>query len=272
MKTRNTVEPETQSQYENDAERCGVKKYIDLQRDYAFKYAFGREGNEDLLLLLLDSLMPEKHIRSVSIGPQEQIPDREDAKGGIYDINCQTYDDSYFNVEMQVCSQSDFNDRMVHYSSYSIRNYVGKGAQMEIDKELKEGLISKEEAEKKKLSQSFIRYKLPPIYIIGILNFELPGVEPSDSIIRSFSIREDANGTVQFTGSVHYITVELPKFGKSLSQLESRLDYMLYAIKKMGAMTGIPKKYNQLAELVIFLKYQSQPEARNQLLKWVLGI
>jgi len=65
-------------------------KFIDLKRDFAFKWMFGTEGHEELLLMLVDSLLPEKHIRSVRLGTQEQEPDREDAQGGIYDIHCET--------------------------------------------------------------------------------------------------------------------------------------------------------------------------------------
>ena len=78
--------------------------------------------------MLVDSILPEKHIRSVMLGPQEQEPDREDAQTGIYDIHCETDDGSSLTIEMQVCPQTDFNDRMVFYSSFPFRNRVGKGS------------------------------------------------------------------------------------------------------------------------------------------------
>ena len=198
--------------------------FIDLKRDFAFKWAFGTEGHEDLLLMLVDSILPEKHIRSVMLGPQEQEPDREDAQTGIYDIHCETDDGSSLTIEMQVCPQTDFNDRMVFYSSFPIRNRVGKGTV--------ERRFSK------------MRYKLPPIYIIGILDFELSGVSVSGKTIRHFSIREDDGGNEPFTDSIHYVTVELPKFRKSSSELESRQDYMLYAIKNAGDMKEIPEEFS----------------------------
>ena len=62
--------------------------------------------------------------------------------------------------------------------------------------------------------------------------------------IRHFSIREDDGDNEPFTDSVHYVTVELPKFLKSSSELESRQDYMLYAIKNFGDMKEIPEEYS----------------------------
>ena len=199
--------------------------FIDLKRDFAFKWAFGTPGHEDLLLLLLKGLLPDKHIKSVTLGPQEQQPDREDSQSGIYDIHCETDDGSSLTIEMQVCSQADFNDRMVFYSSFPIRNRVGQGVVIKDDVEI------------------YQKYKLPPIYTIGILDFELIGVSKSNRVIRHFSIREDEDGNAQFTDSVHYITVELPKFKKESSELSSLQDYMLYLLKNIGIMKEITKEF-----------------------------
>ena len=199
--------------------------FIDLKRDFAFKWAFGTPGHEDLLLLLLKGLLPEKHIRKVKLGPQEQQSDREDSQGGIFDILCETDDGSSLTIEMQVCPQADFNDRMVFYSSFPIRNHVGQGVSL-TDNQL-----------------GYNRYKLPPIYTIGILDFELHGVSKSERVIRHFSIREDEDEKAQFTDSIHYITVELPKFDKVLSELSSMQDYILYLIRNIGKMTDIPTEF-----------------------------
>lgn len=198
---------------------------IDLKRDFAFKWAFGTPGHEDLLLLLLNGLMPEKRIKSVTLGPQDQKSDREDAQGGIVDILCDTDDGSTLTIEMQVCPHKDFNDRMVFYSSYPIRNRIGQGTVIE------NGM------------RMYSKYKLPPIYTIGILDFELEGVSKSNRIIRHFSIREDEDDQGPFTDSIHYITVELPKFKKGVSNLTTTQDFMLYLIQNSGDMKEIPKEF-----------------------------
>ena len=212
-------------------------KFIDLKRDFAFKWMFGTEGHEELLLMLVDSLLPEKHIRSVKLGAQEQEPDREDAQGGIYDIYCETGDGSSLTIEMQVCPQKDFNDRMVFYSSFPIRNRVGQGAAKDYTFPVKDVRL-------KERQLSYVRYKLPPIYVIGILDFELHGIGRSPKTIRHFSIREDDDGNGLFTDSIHFVTVELPKFRKAPSSLETRQDFMLFAIKNSGTMKEVPKEFS----------------------------
>lgn len=219
---QNETESESELRQERTAAELDVV-FIDLKRDFAFKWAFGTEGHEDLLLMLLDCILPEKHIRSVTLGSQEQESDREDAQSGIFDICCKTDDGSSLTIEMQVCPQLDFNDRMVFYSSFPIRNRVGEGS---VD------------------NLSRTRYKLPPIYMIGILDFELSGIDKSGEVIRHFSIREDDGERNQFTDSIHFVTVELPKFNKNLSELESKLDYMLYAIKYTNKMKEMPKEFS----------------------------
>ena len=223
MKEEQTTS-ENESQTRNEAAGLEIT-FIDLKIDYAFKWAFGTPGHEDDLLLLLHALMPEKHIKTVHLGPQEQKSDRKDARSGIFDIQCETDDGSKLTIEMQLCGQADFNDRMVFYSSFPIRNHVGSGVV------IKDGEL-----------QHF-RYKLPPIYTIGILNFELEGVRKSDRIIRYFSIREDEDGNGQFTDSIHYVTVEMPKFRKELSNLKTTQDFMLFLIQNSGTMTEVPKEF-----------------------------
>lgn len=199
--------------------------FIDLKRDFAFKWMFGTSGHEEELLLLLKSLLPEKHIVKVKLGPQEQKPDREDARSGVFDILCETDDGSILNIEMQVCPQVDFNDRMVFYSSFLIRDHIGQGV----------SCVNGQ--------PQHYRYKLPLIYTIGILDFELEGIPQSNRVIRHFSIREDDDNS-SFTDSIHYITVELPKFNKDVSILSSTQDFMLYLLKHSGVMREIPKEFN----------------------------
>ena len=114
MKPKNTKDRETTHEENMEkALRYGIK-YIDLKIDFAFKFVFGMHGREDLLLLLIDSILPDKHIVSVTLGPQEQMPDNPDKRRSIYDINCTTESGAHITVEMQCAKQSDFfNQRMI---------------------------------------------------------------------------------------------------------------------------------------------------------------
>lgn len=192
----------------------GEYPFVDLKRDVAFKAVFGKPGNEDLLLMLLDALLPEKHIVKVELGSQEQMPDRIDQQRAIYDINCMTNDGTSITVEMQFLRQADFADRMIYYSGFTARNRVGEFP----------GL----------------HYRLPQIYVIGILNFIMPGLE-NNRVINHYAVCNRKDGTM-LSDSMNYVTVELPKFTKGIDALKTKLDRLLYLMRHLEYMKCIPDK------------------------------
>ena len=196
--------------------------FVDLRIDYAFKLIFGTPGNEDLLLLLLDSILPEKHIRSVELASTDQVGDSPLGRKSIYDIRC-TAECGDFVVEMQFERQDDFADRMVFYSSFPLRSRLLKGGDS---------------------------YKLTPLYIIGILDFILPEVESNDEAINHYMIRTQKG--ISLTESLHYVTVELPKISRDLHKLESRAEKLFYTIKNIGKMKSVPEELNGIGFEKIF--------------------
>ena len=46
------------------------------------------------------------------------------------------------------------------------------------------------------------------------------------------------------TDKLNFITIELPKFNKTLRQLETRLDKWIYCIKHLGNLTKQPAKFH----------------------------
>ena len=230
MKPKNTKDRETtHEQTLQKAQRYGIK-YIDLKIDFAFKFVFGTQGKEDLLLMLIDSILPDKHIVSVKLGPQEQMPDNPEKRRSIYDIHCSTENGTNITVEMQCAKQSDFNNRMVYYSSYTLRNSLKCG---------KEG------------------FEYPELYVIGILDFLLPGVKKNSEVVNHYSLRNDRDDGIMLTDTLHYVTIELPKFHKDIEELDSQLDNMLYLFRNLGEMKEIPayfkdKNLDRLFETTMF--------------------
>lgn len=215
MKTRQKKENNAEREdLLEKAQRYGIR-YIDLKLDFAFKCVFGTEGHEDLLLMLIDSILPEKHIVSVKLGSQEQQGDRPDSRRSIYDIHCITESGAHVTVEMQCNAKSDFNNRMVFYSGYTLRNSITRG---------EEG------------------FDFPEIYVIGILDFLLSGVKENSEVVNHYSLRNDRDDGIMLTDSLHYVTIELPKFNKKLNELDSTLDRLLYLFRYLGTMDDIPSE------------------------------
>ena len=191
--------------------------FIDLRIDYAFKLIFGTPGNEDLLLLLVNAILPGRNITSVTLEPQEQVPLRPDARKSVVDVKCTTGDGSTLIIEMQMKSQGDLSDRMVFYSSFPIINRLNRG-----DND---------------------SYKLTPIYMISITDFIIPGIERNPDMINHYSIRNNKDNGIEFTKSVNFITVELPKLKGNLQELKGKDEWIFYTIRNLGAMKAMPEEY-----------------------------
>ncbi len=203
---------------------------------FAFKLIFGTPGNEDLLLRLVQAILSEKGIVSVTLEPQEQVGLRPDARRSVVDVRCGTPDGSELIIEMQVKSQDDFTDRMVFYSSFPIINRLQRGDNTS--------------------------YALTPLYMVGITDFIVPGVIANGDMINHYTIRNVKDNGIEFTDSIHYVTVELPKLTATLAEVKDTADWILYTIKNMGTMKEMPSEYHgsYLEKMFEMSKFASMDE------------
>ncbi len=192
-------------------------RFIDLRVDVAFKRVFGTPGNEELLKMLIDSILPDLHVRTLTLGNQENMGDSPDGKKTVFDIRATTEDGETVVIEMQLAEKKDFNDRLVYYSTYPIREQVRGGDR---------------------------KYRLTPLYIIAIMDFSLDGARTTDSVINSFCIRNDSDISKTLTDNVHYVTVELPKFKKGVSDLNTLADRMIWLLRNMGSLKSVPEEFS----------------------------
>ena len=236
--SRNAAVSADRDELNRKAKLLGIK-YIDLKFDFAFKTVFGTPGNEDLLLMLLDSILPEKHIQSVELGPQELQGDGYESKRVIYDIRCKT-ELGPINIEMQFGERREFSHRMVYYASRAVSKCIQKGTD---------------------------DYTLPEIYVIGIANFILPEVAPNDNIINKYALINKEDGKSLMNNTLNFVTVELPKFLKGVDDLSNETDIMLYLIKNMGQLKSRPEKMkdknlDKLFEVSMFANMETEAQSR----------
>jgi predicted transposase/invertase (TIGR01784 family) len=127
---------------------------------------------------------------------------------------------------MQFKEQDDFNDRMVFYSSFPIFNSLTKGG----------------------TSYSF----KAPIYIIGILNFIISSVASNNRLLNCYRLRNVQDGSTELTQSLSYVTVELPKFSKSLEELETVADKLFYTFTHISEMEERPASFSEKVLVKLF--------------------
>ncbi|MBS7364450.1 MAG: PD-(D/E)XK nuclease family transposase [Paludibacteraceae bacterium] len=232
-----------------------MSRYINFYTDFAFKKIFGTEANKDLLISFLNALLDLKgdgEIKDLTYLNSENLGEDIRERRAIYDAYCQTKGGDRFIVEMQKAKQDHFQDRSIYYSSFAIR----------------------EQGQKGKKDNMPWDYCLSPVYVVGILNFEMDETNKSDRVISKVKLKDEDNK--DFSDKLNFIFVEMPKFRKTETELETFMDKWLYVIKnlyrlqdKPAALTeGIFKKLFEVAEIAAFSKnerYDYEENLKNYL-------
>jgi predicted transposase/invertase (TIGR01784 family) len=197
-----------------------VEKYINPFTDYGFKRLFGEEPNKDLLLDFLNELLKEEQgqIKDLTFLKNENLSTSEVDRKAIFDIYCENERGEKFIVELQKTKQSFFKDRTVYYSTFPIREQA---------------------------KRADWNYELKAVYTVAILDFvfEEDKAQPD-------KYRYDVKLTDQQTKEVFYdkltfIYLEMPKFNKTVEELETRFDKWLYVIRNLNRLDRVPDKLRE---------------------------
>jgi predicted transposase/invertase (TIGR01784 family) len=172
------------------------EKYINPFTDFGFKRLFGSEPNKDLLIDFLNQLLPSHHkIAQLTYADKEHLPLTEYERKAIFDIYCQNEKGERFIVEIQKAKQHYFKDRSVYYTSFPIQ------------KQARTGLWD---------------YQLSAVYTVGILDFVFEEDKDSKEIMHFVQLKDQENRV--FYDKLTFIYLEMPKFSKTESELETEFD------------------------------------------------
>ena len=188
-------------------------KFVDVTNDIAFRKIFGNDSKKKSLISFLNAVIDlpkNEQIIDVEITNPYQLGKLSGGKSTIVDVKAKDEKGNIFIVEMQVAELDYFHKRILYYTSQS---YVSQ---------LDEGIAYK---------------KLKPVYFIGILEFEI-GQNPN-----YFSRHKvlDIETKEQVIQDVEFNFIELPKFNKTIDQLETNIDQWTYFIKNAENLTLMPE-------------------------------
>ncbi|MBQ7268241.1 MAG: PD-(D/E)XK nuclease family transposase, partial [Bacteroidales bacterium] len=124
-----------------------IGPYVELMLDKNFKFFFASEERKDLLLFLLQLVLPELGIESVSLGPQEHVGRDEGLKSSVFDVYCTTKDGRRIIIEAQYTDRPDYLDRMLYYSTWPVAEQIQMSSEN--------------------------NYALSEVYILSFINFAL---------------------------------------------------------------------------------------------------
>lgn len=189
-------------------------KYADLLDDEVFKLVFGQESSKDVMIEFLNQVIPDRTIVDVEYLDKEMHPKEREKKKSVYDLFCRTDDGTRVIVELQKRKQDDYAERMLYYSMHQILKQVDAGDSS---------------------------YGFCPVYVISIMDFT---ISPNDGLptVRTVYRLQEVEYHKQLTDRLTYIFIELPKFRKSVTELDGDvLEGMYFCLKNMPHLQDRPE-------------------------------
>lgn len=197
-----------------------AEKYINPFTDYGFKKLFGEEPNKDLLLDFLNELLKEEQGEIVDLTylKNEHLSTSDIDRKAIFDLYCENEKGEKFIVELQKSKQNFFKDRTVYYSTFPIREQA---------------------------KRADWNYELKAVYTIAILDFVFNEDKTDPNKFRYDIKLTDQETKKVFYDKLTFIYLEMPKFNKTVDQLETRFDKWLYLIRNLNRLDKIPEKLKE---------------------------
>jgi len=181
-----------------------MSKFLNPKNDIAFKRIFAANRNKDILIHFLNDMLEFKNkspIIDIEVLKTTQEQVIAPCRASVLDILCKDKQGGQYIVEMQVADSCDFIKRIQYYiaSVYSLQ--LRKGENYE---------------------------HLQPVAVISITNFTL---FPEKQDFKSDHLILDRKTQENDLADLCFVFLELPKFKKKLSKLETNIDKWAYFFK-----------------------------------------
>lgn len=221
---------------EEKTTECREREFANLLCDFMFKRLFCSEANKDVLIWFLNMVLEDLDIKSVDFIPTEHLGLTKEDRKVIFDISCECSDGKTFIIEMQKGYQKYFRERALYYTTYPI-NAQGREARDIYDAERTEGRTHE------KFNWD---YNLKPVIVVALLNFQFKHSEdwPDDKYLSSYRLLEDS-AHEPMTNTLRFVFLELGRFNKRISELNTIFEKWVYLLKHMHNMKEIPPEFDE---------------------------
>ena len=215
-------------------------KYVNPFTDFGFKKIFGEEPNKDLLIDFLNQVLPPHHqIQDLTYLNTEHLGIAELDRKAMFDLYCESANGEKFIVEMQKAKQNFFKDRSVYYATFPIQQQAKKGVMW--------------------------NYELAAVYFVGILDFVFAENINNGEVLHEVKLKNKFGAV--FYDKLTFIYLEMPKFTKTLEELETSFDKWLYVLQHLPQLQDRPAKlqervFSKLFELAQIGKFNREEMAR----------
>jgi predicted transposase/invertase (TIGR01784 family) len=213
-------------------------RYAPLLYDEIFKLVFSAPENEDLLIMLLNLLIPEIDVKEITFIDKEQHGFAFNEKKCIFDVYCRTEAGETVIIEMQFKREDDFLDRALFYATYPIREQILSGSRRFLE-------WIRQWMRRKKMEAKVHPYRLKPVYVVSILNFSLQHSSDTvleDGLVCRYELRERSSGELM-TDALHFVFLELGRMKYGAEHPErcgSVLEKLAFSLKYIDQLQGRP--------------------------------
>ena len=240
--------------------------YVDLLSDPGFKTVFCSPDNSDLLIALINVMLPnDRHVEKIINIRNEVASPSIDGGRVVMDLTCIDEQGRVFDIEVQKVSNDSLFKRFVNYacktyelglrrptdadSSKSDRRNLRdniKAMKDEFANEIMQDEFANEiddaEIDVRPLYRPSIYSRLKPVYVIVILKSKpMPedGVTYGQRLFSHYTLKEYS--TNEFAPStINIIFASLGFFDKKPGECKTDLDRWCYMFKHLGKMKNLP--------------------------------
>ncbi|MBW4603397.1 MAG: Rpn family recombination-promoting nuclease/putative transposase [Calothrix sp. FI2-JRJ7] len=195
--------------------------FINPKTDFAFKKIFGSKQSKDILIGFLNAILYQEKpvILDLEIIDPYQAPRIKGMKDSYLDVKASITGNKTVIIEMQVLNVLGFEKRVLYNAAkaFSIQLRLGEDYTL-----------------------------LNPVIALTITDFDM--FEGNNKVISRYRLKEKEDLT-DYSDDIELVFVELPKFNKQLSELETLSDKWLYFLKAANTLTSVPPTMEEVPEI-----------------------
>ncbi|NET85173.1 MAG: Rpn family recombination-promoting nuclease/putative transposase [Moorea sp. SIO1F2] len=206
-------------------------RFISPKTDFAFKKIFGSSESKEVLISFLNALIyqGESRINNLDIIDPYNAGYTTELKDTYLDVKGILNDGSTVIIEMQVLNVPVFDERVIYNLAKTYGNQLKSG----------------ERSSKRK-----------PVIALTITDFTM--FEETDRYLTRFVFKEEQKNFIYRNEHLTMVFVELPKFSRSLEDLETASEKWIYFMKEAPNLEAIPDTLSEIPEIAQALTIANQ--------------
>jgi len=197
-------------------------RFISPKSDYAFKMIFGSDQSQDILISFLNAIIYQgkNKIKSLTILNPYNPRQVETLKDSYLDVRAVLKNNSQVIIEMQVAKVTAFDKRVVYNLAKTYSTQLGN-------------------------HEPYMNLK--PVIAVTITDFVM--FKKSSDVVNHFAFLHEQKFFKYKAEQMKLVFVELPKFKKSLEQLETLVDKWIYFLKETDSLEVIPESLGEVSAI-----------------------